>query len=122
MRKRNATKTSTDDQHAGDEEHAVSGAPQSSVGVARGLSPAVCGEQAAGGCSRKNVVIQLEARDAEECQDDDRPQPQQPLTVVERLVPAQPAGGIETSPWPVNEKPGTRLPSASSTPARAPRS
>jgi hypothetical protein len=41
MRKRDAAKTSTDDQHTGDEKHAVSRAPQSSLEVARGRPPAI---------------------------------------------------------------------------------
>src|SRR6185436_8995811 len=97
MCERDPAKASAHDKHPGDEQDAVPGPPELSIRVAGGFTPAVCGQQTACGCGRKNVVIEFEASDAEECKDDDRPQPEQPFTDRDRLVPATPLERIDAS-------------------------
>jgi hypothetical protein len=98
MRERNPAKTSTDDQHAGDKQHAIPGAPQAVISIARGFAPSVCGQQATCWCGRENVVIQLEAGDAEKTKDHDRPEPAHAFPDLERLVPSKPLEGVEATP------------------------
>src|SRR6187401_879848 len=110
MRQRDATKTSTDNQHAGNEEHTVSRPPQSSFAVSGGFAPTVRGQQTAcGGCG-KDVMIHLEAGNAEESNDDDRPEPQQPFAGFERLISAEPLEGVDC-PAGDNDAPRKECPS-----------
>ena len=97
MSESDGTKAAADDQQTRHEQHTVARAPERPVGIPRRFSPGVRGQQATGGRGGKDVVIELETRDAEKAEHDDRPQPQQALTGLDRLVTPQPSEDIDAA-------------------------